>query len=116
MHRRLHLQWLAQVVVAVEVEAELPVVEVVVDAVVQLPKLAAPVLAAEAGHPVELPVVEPPAAVAVVVPLLKVLLQQVPAVVPERPVEHPEALAVAVAAVVRRLLRLDHVRLPTECL
>ena len=71
MHRRLHLQWLAQVVVAVEVEAELPVV---VDAVVQLPKLAARVLAAEAGHPVELPVVEPPAAVAVVVLLLKVLL------------------------------------------
>ena len=72
MHRRLHLQWLAQVVVAVEVEAELPVV---VDAVMQLPKLAARVLAAEAGHPVELPVVEPPAAaVAVVVLLLKVLL------------------------------------------
>ena len=115
MHRRLQLQWLAQVVVAVVVEAELPVVEVVVDAVVQLPKLAAPVLAAEAGHPVELPVVEPPAAVAVVVPLLKVLLQQVPAVEPERLVEHPAAVA-AVAAVVRRLLRLDHVRLPTECL
>ena len=79
MHRRLHLQWLAQVVVAVEVEAELPVevgaeLPVVVDAVVQLPKLAARVLAAEAGHPVELPVVEPPAAVAVVVLLLKVLL------------------------------------------
>ena len=110
MHRRLHLQWLAQVVVAVEVEAELPVVEVVVDAVVQLPKLAAPVLAAEAGHPVELPVVEHPGAVAVVVPLLKVLLQQVPAVEPERLVEHPAA---AVAAVVRRLRRLDRARLPT---
>ena len=112
MHRRLHLQWLAQVVVAVEVEAELPVAG---DAVVQLPKLAAPVLAAEAGHPVELPVVEPPAAVAVVVPLLKVLLQQVPAVEPERLVEHPAAVA-AVAAVVRRLLPLDHARLPMVCL
>ena len=113
MHRRLRLQWLAQVVAAVEVEAELPVLEVVVDAVVQLPKLAAPVPAAEAGHPVELPVVEPPPAVAVVVPPLKVLLQQVPAVEPERLVEHPAAVAAVVAAVVRRLLRLDHARLRT---
>ena len=109
MHRRLHLQWLAQVVVAVEVEAELPVVEVV-DAVVQLPKLAvpelAPVLAAAVGHPV---------VVAVAVPRLRVLLQQVPAVEVERPVEHLAALA-AVAAVVRRLLPLDHARLPMVCL
>jgi len=32
---------------------------------------------------------------------------------PERLVEHPAALAAAVVAVVRRLLRLDHARLPT---
>ena len=109
MHRRLRLQWLAQVVAAVEVEAELLVVG---DAVVQLPKLAArapvlvPVLAAEAGHPVE-----PPVAVAVVVQRLRVLLQQVPAVEVERPVE-PK---LAVAAVVQRLLRLDHARSLTVC-
>ena len=106
MHRRLHLQWLAQVAVAAEVEAELPVAQVVVDAVVQLPKLAAPVLAAAVGHPV---------VVAVAVPRLRVLLQQVPAVEVERPVEHLAALA-AVAAVVRRLLPLDHARLPMVCL
>ena len=109
MHRRLHLQWLAQVVVAAEVEAELPVLVAVEDAVVLLPKLAAPVLAAEevAGPPVE------PVVVAVVVPPLKVLLQQVPAVEVERLVEHPAPVAAVVAAVVRQLLRLDHARLPT---
>ena len=113
MHRRLRLQWLAQVVAAVEVEAALPVLPVVVDAVVQpLKVLLQQVAVAEVEA--ELRVVhplEPPAAVAVVVPLLKVLPQQVPA-------EEAEAeLPVVVGdAVVRRLLRLDHARLPTVCL